>query len=84
VPTINGPAQVCLSKDGLSAFVISHWLAQLEILQVNPDGDGCSRPKRLRLVELSAQDNPAFRPFQKVSPDGGPDVAVAKAGRAWC
>ena len=70
VPTINGPAQVWFSKDGLLAFVISQKLAQLEIMQVNPDGNGHSRPKRLRLVDLSAQDKPAFTPFQKLSPDG--------------
>ena len=70
VPTINGPAQVWFSKDGLLAFVISQKVAQLEIIQVNPDRQGYSRPKRQRLVDLSAQDMPAFTPFQKLSPDG--------------
>jgi YVTN family beta-propeller protein len=70
VPTLNGPAQVWFSKDGTLAFVISQKAAQLEILQVNPDAKGYSRPKRLRLVDLSAQDKPAFTPFQKLSPDG--------------
>ena len=70
LPTINGPAQVWFSKDGKLAFVISQKVAQLEILQVNPDAKGYSRPKRLRLVDLSAQDKPAFTPFQKLSPDG--------------
>ena len=70
VPTLNGPAQVWFSKDGLLAFVISQKVARLEILEVNPDRRGYSRPKRLRLVDLSAQDKPAFTPFQKLSPDG--------------
>ena len=70
VPTINGPAQVWFSRDGTLAFVISQKVAQLEILQVNPDAKGYSRPKRLRLVDLSTQDKPAFTPFQKLSPDG--------------
>ena len=70
VPTLNGPAQVWFSKDGLLAFVISQKIAQLEIIQVNPDRQGYSRPKRLRLIDLSAQDKPAFTPFQKLSPDG--------------
>ena len=70
VPTLNGPAQVWFSKDGLLAFVISQKVAQLEIFQVNPDRRGYSRPKRLRLVDLGAQDKPAFTPFQKLSPDG--------------
>ena len=70
VPTINGPAQVWFSRDGTLAFVISQKVAQLEVLQVNPDAKGYSRPRRLRLVDLSAQDKPAFTPFQKLSPDG--------------
>ena len=70
VPTLNGPAQVWFSKDGTLAFVISQKVSQLEILQVNPDAKGYSRPKRLRLVDLSPQDKPAFTPFQKLSPDG--------------
>ena len=63
VPTVEGPAQVGFSADGLLAFVISQRAAQLEILEVNPDGDGHSRPKRLRLVDLTAKDKPAFTPL---------------------
>jgi YVTN family beta-propeller protein len=70
LPTLNGPAQVWFSKEGALAFVISQKVAQLEIFQVNADAKGYSRPKRLRLVDLSAQDKPAFTPFQKLSPDG--------------
>ena len=70
VPTLNGPAQVWFSKDGALAFVISQKTAKLDILQVNADAKGYSRPKRLRLVDLSSQDKPAFTPFQKLSPDG--------------
>ena len=70
LPTLSGPAQVWFSKDGKLAFVISQKVAQLEIFLVNPDAKGYSRPKRLRLVDLSAQDKPAFTPFQKLSPDG--------------
>jgi YVTN family beta-propeller protein len=70
LPTLNGPAQVWFSKDGTLAFVISQKVAQLEIFEVNPDAKGYSRPKRLWLVDLSAQDKLAFTPFQKLSPDG--------------
>ena len=70
IPTLNGPAQVWFSKDGTLAFVISQKTAQLDILQVNADAKGYSSPKRLRLVDLSSQDKPAFTPFQKLSPDG--------------
>ena len=70
VPTLNGPAQVWFSKDGSLAFVISQKVAQLEIFKVNADARGYSRPERLRIVDISAQDKPAFTPFQKLSPDG--------------
>ena len=70
VPTINGPSQVWFSKDGALAFVISQKVAQLEIFKVNADARGYSRPQRLRIVDISAQDKPAFTPFQKLSPDG--------------
>ena len=70
LPTLNGPAQVWFSKDGALAFVISQKVAQLEIFKVNPDARGNSRPERLRVVDISMQDKPAFTPFQKLSPDG--------------
>ena len=70
LPTINGPAQVWFSKDGQLAFVISQKVALLEIFKVNPDARGHSRPERLRVVDISMQDKPAFTPFQKLSPDG--------------
>ena len=70
LPTLNGPAQVWFSKDGALAFVISQKVAQLDIFKVNPDARGHSRPERLRLVDLSMHDKPAFTPFQKLSPDG--------------
>ena len=70
VPTLNGPSQVWFSKDGALAFVISQKVAQLEIFKVNIDARGYSRPERLRIVDISAQDKPAFTPFQKLSPDG--------------
>ena len=70
LPTIEGPAQVWFSKDGRLAFVISQKVAQLEILQVERDARGFSAPRRLKVVDLAAQDKPAFTPFQKITPDG--------------
>jgi YVTN family beta-propeller protein len=70
LPTLHGPAQVWFSRDGALAFVVSQKVAQLEIFQVNADRAGVSRPQRLRLVDLGAQDKPAFTPFQKNTPDG--------------
>ena len=70
VPTINGPAQVWFSKDGRLAFVVSQKVAQAEVLDVNPDSSGFSRPKRVAVIDLSAQDKPGFTPFQKNTPDG--------------
>jgi YVTN family beta-propeller protein len=70
LPTLHGPAQAWFSRDGALAFVISQKVAQLEIFQLNPEGNGISNPRRLMLVDLSAQDRPAFTPFQKSTPDG--------------
>lgn len=70
LPTLNGPAQVWFSKDGALAFVISQKVAMLEIFKVNPDAQGHSHPERLRVVDISMHDKPAFTPFQKLSPDG--------------
>jgi len=70
VPTLNGPAQVWFSKDGRLAFVISQKVSQVEVLNVDPDSAGWSRPKRIALLDISAHDKPGFTPFQKNSPDG--------------
>ena len=70
LPTLNGPAQVWFSKDGGLAFVVSQKVAMLEILTVNTDAQGYSHPERLRVVDISMQDKPAFTPFQKLTPDG--------------
>ena len=70
VPTINGPAQVWFSKDGQLAFVISQKQPQVDVLRVDPDSAGFSRPTRIALLDISAQDAPGFTPFQKSTPDG--------------
>ena len=44
VPTLNGPAQVWFSADGSLAFVASQKVSQVDVLAVNPDGQGRSRP----------------------------------------
>ena len=71
VPTINGPAQVWFSRDGGTAFVVSQKVPQVEVLRVNADSSGYSRPARVALLDITAQDKPGFTPFQKTSPDGG-------------
>ena len=70
VPTINGPAQVWFSKDGRLAFVISQKVARMEVMDLDPDSGGFSRPKRVTVLDLTAQDKPGFTPFQKNTPDG--------------
>jgi YVTN family beta-propeller protein len=70
VPTINGPAQVWFSRDGRLAFVVSQKISQVEVLTVNADSSGFSRPRRIALLDISGQDKPAFTPFQKSTPDG--------------
>ena len=59
VPTVDGPAQVWFSRDGALPFVISQKVPQMEIFELHATNAGPSRPRRLRLVDLSAQDKPA-------------------------
>jgi YVTN family beta-propeller protein len=70
LPTLNGPAQVWFSADGSLAFVISQKVPRVDVFLVNRDADGRSHPTRKTTLDLSAQDPPAFTPFQKTSPDG--------------
>jgi YVTN family beta-propeller protein len=70
VETLNGPAQVWFSADGALAFVASQKVSRLDVFRRNPDAAGRSQPQRLTLLDLAAQDKPAFTPFLKTSPDG--------------
>jgi YVTN family beta-propeller protein len=68
--TINGPAQVWFSADGALAFVASQKVPSVDVLRVNADGNGHSRPERVTTLDIAAQDKPGFTPFLKTSPDG--------------
>ena len=70
VGTINGPAQVWFSADGALAFVASQKVPRVDVLRVNADANGYSRPERVATVDISGQDKPGFSPFLKTSPDG--------------
>lgn len=70
VSTVNGPAQVWFSSDGRIAFVASQKLPRVDVLRLNPDENGYSRPERLTTLDIAAQDKPGFTPFLKTSPDG--------------
>lgn len=70
VDTIDGPAQVWFDKAGQLAFVASQKVAKIDVLRVNPDAGGHSRPDRIATLDVSGQDKPAFAPFLKTSPDG--------------
>jgi YVTN family beta-propeller protein len=70
VDTIHGPAQVWFSADGTLAFIASQKVASVDVLRVNADGNGHSRPQRLTTLDIAAQDKPGFTPFLKTSPDG--------------
>jgi YVTN family beta-propeller protein len=70
VPTLNGPAHVWFSPDGGLAFVVSQKVARLDVLFVNPDGQGRSRPSHITTLDISAEDPAGFTSFVKVSPDG--------------
>jgi YVTN family beta-propeller protein len=68
--TINGPAQAWFSKDGNFAFIASQKVSQIDIFETNFDSDGHSHPRRVKTVDIKAQDPRAFTPFLKTSPDG--------------
>ena len=68
--TINGPAQVWFSKDGKLAFIASQKVSQVDVFEANFGSDGHSQPKRVKTVDIKAQDPRAFTPFLKTSPDG--------------
>lgn len=70
VDTINGPAQVWFSADGRLAFVASQKVPNVDVLRVNADGNGHSKPQRLTMLDIAAQDKPGFTPFLKTSSDG--------------
>jgi len=70
VETLNGPAQVWFSADGMLAFVASQKVSRLDVFRRNPDASGRSQPQRLTTLDLAAQDKPGFTPFLKTSPDG--------------
>ena len=68
--TMNGPAQVWFSKDGKTAFVVSQKESTIDVIDVNPDAKGRSRPKRRLRLDIKAQDPFGFTPFEKTTPDG--------------
>jgi len=68
--TVNGPSQVWFSADGGLAFVASQKVARIDVLFVNPDAQGRSRPSHLTTLDISAEDPLGFTPFLKTSPDG--------------
>ena len=70
VPTINGPAQVWFSRNGQLALVVSQKVAQVEVLALDADREGHSRPRRIALLDVTQYDKPGFTPFQKNTPDG--------------
>jgi YVTN family beta-propeller protein len=68
--TLNGPAQVWFSADGALAFVASQKVPSLNVIRVNPDAAGLSRPQHATLLDIVEQDKPGFTPFIKTTPDG--------------
>ncbi len=70
VPTVNGPAQVWFSTDGGLAFVTSQKVSRIDVLFVNPDAQGRSRPSHITTLDIMAEDPSGFTSFVKISPDG--------------
>jgi DNA-binding beta-propeller fold protein YncE len=71
VPTVEGPAQVWFDTRGELAFVISQKEALVDVLTVNADENGFSRPTHKTRLDLRTQDPFGFTPFEKTTPDGG-------------
>jgi YVTN family beta-propeller protein len=70
VGTVNGPAQVWFDAGGSLAFVASQKVPRVDVLRVNPDADGYSRPERLTTLDIGGEDKQGFTPFLKTTPDG--------------
>jgi YVTN family beta-propeller protein len=70
IGTLNGPAQVWFSADGALAFVASQKVSALNVIRVNADAAGLSRPQHATLLDISGEDKPGFTPFIKTTPDG--------------
>ncbi|KAM3098185.1 YncE family protein [Phormidesmis sp. 146-12] len=70
IQTLNGPAQIWFSQEGQTAFVISQKVPLIEVFDVNPDGNGLSRPKLKMRLDNREYDRFGFTPFQKTTPNG--------------
>lgn len=70
VPTINGPSQVWFNAQGTIAFVASQKIPKVDVISVNADKSGHSRPERITILDIALQDKLGFTPFLKTSPDG--------------
>jgi YVTN family beta-propeller protein len=68
--TVNGPAMVWFSADGKTAFIASQKASAVDVIDVNPDANGASRPSRSRTLDITAQDQFGFTPFLKAPRDG--------------
>jgi len=55
VNTINGPAQVWFDAMGEIAFVASQKGARVDVIRVNQNANGHSRPERIGTLDISAQ-----------------------------
>src|SRR3954453_2769504 len=51
LPTLNGPAQAWFSADGATAFVVSQKGSSVDVVAVDPDADGFSRPRKLTTLD---------------------------------
>src|SRR5919206_1053708 len=54
VPTLDGPAQVWFSADGATAFVVSQKGSAVDVLAVDPDAGGFSRPRKLPTLDIKS------------------------------
>jgi DNA-binding beta-propeller fold protein YncE len=70
LPTVNGPARTWFGPDGTLAFVAGQKSSRVDVLRVDPAGVGRAAPRRLTILDVSAQDPAGFTSCVKGSPDG--------------
>ena len=68
--TVYGPAQVAFSRDGTLAFVVSQRVPRVDVIGLNADDEGYSKPQRVAMLDISLVDKHGDTPFLKHTPDG--------------
>jgi DNA-binding beta-propeller fold protein YncE len=68
--TVYGPAQVAFSPDGTLAFIASEKVARIDVIRLNPDANGYSRPQRAAMLDITRADASGGTARLRMAPDG--------------